>query len=106
MKKEIHIWMGENYPNRNDLFITLESTELALNNNSDRIDTTQSHVCSTKWLVKGFRIFVHMIDGEVVELKLGYVDGCDREIRIAHNLEKMLLSNCFGYATRSNDDIL
>jgi hypothetical protein len=101
--KELHIWMGENYPNRNKLWITLESTEEALNNDCDRVDSTQTHVCSTKWLVKGYKIFVHMLDGEVVEIVLGSGNKhTNKEIRIAHNLEKLLLANCFGYATRDN----
>lgn len=96
MEKELHIWMGENYPNKNDLFITLESTEKALNNNNQRVDTTQPHVCSTTWLVRGYKVFVHMLDGEVVEMKLGYIANNPKEIRVAHNLEKMLLAGCFG----------
>lgn len=99
MNKELHIWMGENYPNRNKLWITLASTEEALYNDCDRVDTTQTHVCSTKWLVKGYRIFVHMLNGEVVEMKLGQIGNDNREIRVAHNLEKMLLAGCFGEAT-------
>ena len=104
--KELHIWMGANYPNRNDLFITLESTETALYNNCYRIDTTQPHFCSTTWLVKGWKIFVHMIDDEVVEIVLGIGNkNTSREIRISHNIEKLLLANEFGYATRSNYDL-
>jgi hypothetical protein len=104
--KELHIWMGENYPNRNKLFITLDSTEAALYNECDRVDTTQTHVCSTEWIVKGYRIFVHMLDGEMVEITLGGNNKhTNREIRIAHNIEKLLLANCFGMATRSNYDL-
>lgn len=102
MDKELHIWMGEDYLENvdfNNLCLTFEGTELALNNMNDRVDTVQPHFCSTTYLTKGYRIFVHMLDAEVVEMKLGYINNCSKEIRIAHNLEKMLLSNCFGEAT-------
>jgi hypothetical protein len=96
MQKELHIWLGDDYP-FNRISFTLESTMKALHTNHIRVNTTQPHVCNTTWLVKGYRIFVHMLDGEIVEIKLGQC--CDREIRITHNLEKLLLANCFGKAT-------
>jgi hypothetical protein len=75
---------------------------VALREQDEMIHTTQPHVCSTKWLVKGYRIFVHMLDGKVVEIKLGCENkNTDREIRISHNLEKLLLANVFGYATNN-----
>lgn len=96
MQKELHIWMGDNIPD--NLCVTLHSTLFALNNNCKMINTTQSHVCSTTWLTKGYRMFVHMIDDEEVEIKLGHINNCDREIRLSHNLERLLLANCFGRA--------
>jgi len=101
MKKELHIWMKDNY-NKNDsnnLFLTFYSTETALNSNIEIINTTQPYFCSTTWILKGYRIFVHMLDDKVVEIKLGYCEFADREIRKSHNLSKMLLSNVFGIAT-------
>ena len=106
MDKELHIWMGENYSGEvslDDLYLTIEATEYALNKGvEDRIDTVQPHFCNTTYLVKGYRIFVHMLDDEVVEMKLEYINNCAKEIRVAHNLEKMLLCNCFGKATTIN----
>lgn len=101
MEKELHIWMGINYRKHiklEDMFITLEETERALNENKECIHTTQPHVCSTRWIVKGYRVFVHMLNNEVVEMKLGYINENMKEIRVAHNLEKMLLSGLFGQA--------
>jgi hypothetical protein len=97
MQKELHIWMGENYPNKDNLCISLEHTERFLQAGWEIVHTTQPHVCNTTWLLKGYRIFVHMLDGETVEIKFGEIKG--REIRVCHNLEKMLLANCFGKAT-------
>lgn len=102
MKKELHIWMGTSYRKNvrlDDMLITLEETEKALNNNKEYINTTQPHVCNTVWIVKGYSIFVHMLDEKIVEMKLGHIESCAKEIRVAHNLEKMLLAGCFGNAT-------
>lgn len=61
------------------------------------IFTSQTSVCNTVNIEKGYRIFVYMLDKKtVVELKLGSIEGCDKEIRKAHNLEKMLLAGVFG----------
>lgn len=99
MQKELHIWMGDNYINKDELFISFQATEKALLNDCNRVDTVQPHFCSTTWIVRGYKVFVHMLDNEVVEMKLGHINGHPKEIRVAHNLEKMLLANCFGYAT-------
>lgn len=101
MNKELHIWMGMSHPT--GMSISLEETEYQLNNNSQRVDTPQTHVCSTKWISAGYKIFVHMLDGKEVELKLGYIEGHPKEIRVSHNLEKLLLANSFGLACRVNE---
>lgn len=100
MNKELHIWLSKIELGESDfpLYITLNETLKALYNNACRVDTTQTHVCSTTWLVKGYRMYVHMLDGETVELKLGQC--CGREIKVLYNLEKMLLANVFGLATK------
>lgn len=67
---------------------TYHEVDLAIHNKEEVIHTTQTSVISTTSLVKGYRIFVHFVDGEVNEMKLGHIDGCAKEIRIAHNLEK------------------
>lgn len=99
MEKELHIWLGKDHPS-SDLCVSLETTEKVLHKGYKRVDTVQPHVCSTYWLQQGYRIFTHMLDGETVEMKLGKIGDNPKEIRVAHNLEKMLLANCFGLATR------
>ena len=105
MEKELHIWMGENWrsenKNVNELIVTLESAEKALHSNKSRVDTTQTHVCSTKWLQKCYRLFVHMLDNTVVEIKLGQNDSTNRIIKETYNLEKLLLAGEFGPATQN-----
>lgn len=101
-KKELHIWMDEDVFEKlgeNKLCVTFDITEKALENSDNRVDTVQPHFCSTTWLVKGYRIFVHMLDEKMVEIKLGFMKDVGN-VRVSQNLEKMLLSNIFGYATR------
>lgn len=94
--KELHIWLCE--PQSEKLITTLRATQDAINAGVDIIHTAQPHVCNTESLEQGYRIFAHMLDGAVVEIKLGYIDGCSKQIRREHNLEKMLLAGCFGRA--------
>lgn len=99
MNKELHIWLGEDCSKvigTENLYLTIESTENALLNEEFRIHTVQPHFCSTDWIVKGYRVFVHMIDNEIVEMKLGKIGDNPKEIRVEHNLERMLFSGCFG----------
>ncbi len=97
MNKELHVHMSS-FTLPKYFYTNLYDTECALNNGEGVIHTTQTHVLSTIWLIKGYRIFVYMLDGEIVELKLGYIKGHPKEIRPIHNLEKMVLSNGFGFA--------
>lgn len=97
--KVLHIWMGGNYKGNCSPFTTFQETEYALKEDFPFVETTQPHFCSTKWLTRGYRIFVHMLDNKMVEIKLGKIEGCDKDIRAAHNLERLLLANCFGLAT-------
>jgi len=103
-QKELHIWMGTPDLNSRDvLFTTFDETDTALQNGHNRVNTVQPHFCSTEWIVRGYRVFIHMLDGKVVEMKLGYIGNCGREVKISTALEKMMLSNCFGKATRDYD---
>jgi hypothetical protein len=99
MQKELHIWLCD-YDKFTFPYVRLESTLRALHEQDEIVHTTQPHVCSTTWLVKGYRIFTHMLDGEVVEIVLGDKNKyTNRNIGIRHNLEKLLLANEFGKAT-------
>jgi len=105
-EKELHIWMGKpQTDNRVRTLTNLYETQMAINKGTNIIHTTQPHVCSTANLEKGYIIFAHMLDGETVELKLGHIDGCAKEIRREHNLERMLLAGCFGKARLVLDGI-
>lgn len=93
---ELHIWTGPDFPVETKC--SLFETHKALKNSEERVDTTQVTCCSTEWILKGCEVFVHLLDGEVVLIKLGYNHTISKEIRAAHNLTRMLLANMFGYA--------
>ena len=59
------------------------------------IHATVYHYCTTLLFEWGYRIFIHPYKGETFELTLGACANTDREIRIGHNLEKMLFSGVF-----------
>ena len=96
---ELHIWLGEPQPHCTIRTLTnLQETQEAINKGAYVIHTTQPHVCDSSNLAKGYRIFAHMLDGETVEIKLGRIDNCEKQIRKEHNLAKMLLAGSFGKA--------
>ena len=99
--------MGENFKTQlsaellDNLCITVESTDIALAINQERIDTVQPHFCSTRYIIPPFnyKMFVHLLDNKVIEMKLGHIGDNPKEIRVAHNLEKMVFADAFGEAT-------
>lgn len=95
-QKEIHIWLADKYPR--DMFITYQEVTSALAQGVFRIDTPIPVFCSSKYADMGYRIFAHMIDGEVVEIHEGLVKNTGREIRHGMNWMHLLLCNEFGYA--------
>ena len=97
MKKQLHVFLKD-YPNY--ILKTTHSLSSALsqlNNGNNLILTTQTHILNSKWLLKGYRIFVYMIDNKVVEVTLD-------NVRIGQNLEKMVLGNVFGLAVEDVEE--
>ena len=76
---------------------TRAGLQQALINKEHLIYTTQMSACRTKHLVDGYRLFVYLLDYSVVEISLG-TSTCGKDIREAHNIEKMLLAGTFGQA--------
>ena len=95
---EFHIWLHTEIWSYS-ICATYLDTDISLKNKEPIIHTTQTHFCSTKRFEEGYRLFVHLIDGNTVEIKLGENDCTSKEIRMEHNLEKLLLANEFGVAT-------
>lgn len=61
--------------------------------NINIVRTTITHFLSWDY---GERLFVH-VNNEVHEITLGDCEGTDKDIRVAHNLEKMLFSGKFSW---------
>ena len=107
-KKEIHIFLDFIHNYKSDVLeyghyvgmrYSMAETQRDINRGHNIIFTYQTSACSTENLIKGYRIFVYMLDGQKVEIKLGVDNACAKEIRVNHNIEKMLLGNMFGVAS-------
>jgi hypothetical protein len=102
--KEIHIWMGEKKkPSSYLLYNTLGESMDAIDSKMPMIHTTQTALCTTYNMSTGYQMFVHMLDGEKVEIKFGYNEKLDMNIRMDTNLEKILLRNGFGLAVNTRN---
>lgn len=96
MVKELHLWMKINPSlKHNILEITIPGTETALQER-DIVYTTIPYYLNFDYAE---RLFVH-VDDEVHEIKIGKTEGTDKEIRKAHNLEKMLMAGAFDWYQR------
>lgn len=69
----------------------------AIENNQQKIYTTQLSLLHANLFEKGYRIFVREKNDDMFEIKLGYEnDRTNREIKVFHNLEKMLIAGEFN----------
>ena len=98
--KKITLYLSEEYiPEGLEIIRTLAEVEVAIKNGVPIINTTQPFVISTENMLKGYSLKVILLDGEEIEIKLGPENKyTKKDIRLAHNLERMLLANAFGYA--------
>lgn len=95
-EKQIHFYFDNQYPEDETLH-TYKITKLLIEVESERIDTTQIVLCTTDLFRKGYRIFIHPTEGDMFEIKLGDNSPyTDREIRMSHNLYKMLIAGTFN----------
>lgn len=98
-KKQIHFWFGD-YPD--GTLNSYSATELAINYEKGIIHTTQIVLCTTDLFRKGYRIFIHPVLGNIFEIKLGDNSPyTDKDIRMGHNLYKMLIAGTFNTAETS-----
>lgn len=61
------------------------------------VDTYQVICCTTDLFNKGYRIFVHETPASLFEITLGTCERTTREIKIGHDLPKLILSGEFTY---------
>lgn len=97
-EKQIHFYFG----GHNNLYPgttvnTYKLTKLLIEVEAEKIDTTQIVLCTTDLFRKGYRIFIHPVLGDIFEIKLGDNSPyTDKEIRMGHNLYKMLIAGTFN----------
>lgn len=108
MLKEIHLHLKITNKKQTNLLYyedyigTKRAIEKALESDKDEvIHTTQTHFLSFKYLPA--RLFVHCYnksnedDEEIHEITLEHCEGTEKELRLAHNLERMLLAGSFDW---------
>lgn len=94
---KLNIWLNESYPK--DTLHSLQSVFEAIKNKRETIDTTNIFFCNMRYMELGYRIFVHMLDGECIEITLGTANKhTNRNITMFSNIEQLLLGNEFGHA--------
>ena len=96
-EKQIHFFFG-NYIDATAHSYVL--TQHVIEAGVENIYTTQIVLCTTDLFKKGYRIFIHPVEGNSFEIKLGDNSPyTDKEIRMEHhNLYKMLIAGTFNTA--------
>jgi len=92
-EKQIHFYFGPYLDGTVNSYVL---TKDIINVGFKYIHTTQIVLCTTDLFRKGYRIFIHPVQGNVFEIKLGDNSPyTDKEIRMGHNLYKMLIAGTF-----------
>ena len=96
MEKEIHFYLNlTNNDKRSDMLHTFLDTKSAIENNQTEIHTTSiTNLGFADLLDADYRIYAHK-DGKVLELYVGMKNISGRDIRKAHNMERILQSGFF-----------
>lgn len=96
---EIHFYESlSDIPADKPYYQCWHETENAIRNLEPFIITTQMGLLRTRLTEVGYRIFVHPVEGDWYEIRVGIgeVNTCtDKEIRMAHNLFRMWEAGAF-----------
>lgn len=97
--KKLHVWLKcPNYIHilGKDIYDDYIDTKSAIERGDKVIHTTQPHFLRFRY---GYRLFVHTDrnDANGHEITLGECEGTNKEIREAHNIEKMLFAGTFDW---------
>ena len=90
--KEFHLFLYD--PQYEIVHHGYYSTLLSIEERDKKIASTQVILCTTKLFKLGYRIFVHDLKG-IYEIKLGKNKCTNREIKMSHNLPKLILNGEF-----------
>lgn len=93
-EKQFHIWFSHCLTGEINCNTPFD-IELALNEGLTQIHTYQVESVGTYLFDIGYRIFVHPHKGSVFELTLGKCSNINTEIKVTHNLCKLLMNNAF-----------
>ena len=96
MNKEFHLYLDDYEMTHDSCCLhSYVATKKAIEQGRARIDTTQVALVGTYLIRAGYRIFIYPTVGKPFELTLGKCANTSREIREAHNLEKLLVNGGF-----------
>lgn len=96
MAKEFHLYLSDYEMTRDSCCLhSYVATKKAIEQGRARIDTTQVALVGTYLIHRGYRIFIYPAKGIPFEITLGKCANTSREIREAHNLEKLLVNGGF-----------
>lgn len=67
---EIHFYEQAPQTGKSKLYIDYITTNKAIEEKTDFIETTQMHLLSTTLLIDGYRVFIHYAKGDIYEVEL------------------------------------
>ena len=102
--REYHLYLGNVDKNTKDIICNSIHDIEILKKYGKSIHTEQIVSCTTQLFTDGYRIFIHPFEGDEFEITLGYCKRTEREIRMGHNLFRMLINGAFGDVTGEDVD--